>query len=117
MKNTILKIWAVITALLVTAVPIAMAAVPGGASIVGTAQDKGEFPAPSAGQVDVDAGNITLVNITTEQSTYHWAGIYGNATGKLVLGDAQSNRMYEWVAKAKYVYFDDDETISWGSLT
>lgn len=97
-------------------VPSVLAAVPGGASVQST-EDKGEFPAPSPGGVAVEAGNITLVNVTTKQSTYHWAGIYGNATGKLVLGDSNQNIMYEWDAIAKYVYFDDDQTINWGSLT
>ena len=115
MRTILLKIWVAITAVLM-ALPVAMAAEPGGATIVGTPQDKGAFPSPSPGSVSVYAGNIYLANVSTEQSTYHWAGIYGNATGTLVLGDSLGSRMYEWAAKASYVFFDDDTTVNWNSL-
>jgi len=92
-----------------------VAAEPGGAGVE-SSTDKGEFPAPSPGSVSVESGNIYEVNISTNQSTYHWTGVYGNATGKLVLGDSSGDKMYEWTAVAKYVYFDDDSSINWGSL-
>ena len=90
------------------------AAVPGGASPEYT-ENKGEYPPPSPGTVKVEAGNVTLANITTNQSTYHWAGVFGNATGKLILGDASGYKLYEWVAKAVYVYFDNDNFINWSA--
>ncbi len=115
MKERLLKLWVAIATVLM-ALPLAMAATPGGASIVGTVTDNGEYPSSTVGTIDVDSGNIYLANLTAEQSTYHWAGVYGNATGKLILGDSSSNKMYEWDAVAKYVYFDDDNSITWGSL-
>ncbi len=115
MKERLLKLWVAITAVLM-ALPLAMAATPGGGSVVGSAQDNGEYPSSAAGTVNVTSGHVYLANVTAEQSTYHWAGVYGNATGKLVLGDSSSNKMYEWDAVAKYIYFDDDNSITWGSL-
>lgn len=102
-------------AVVIAATPGVLAATPGGATI--TSADKGEYPGPSTvGSLTVESGNIYNANVSTEQSTYHWAGVYGNATGKLVLGDSSSNKMYEWSAVAKYVYFDDDNSITWGNL-
>jgi len=104
-----------ILALTVLAAPYVLAVTPGGATIQYSVTS-GPYPAPSPGNVPVWAGNISLVNVTTEQSTYHWAGVYGNATGTLVLGDSGSNKMYEWSAKANYVFFDDESTINWDNL-
>ena len=97
--------------------PAVMAATPGGASVVGSVTDKGEYPGSTANSVNIESGNIYLVNLTAEQSTYHWAGIYGNATGKLVLGDSSTAKMYEWDAVATYVFFDDDNTVDWSNIS
>lgn len=92
-------------------------AAPGGATLnPATPNDNGVYPSPSAGTVDITSGHIYQTNLTTEMSTYHWAGIYGNASGTLVLGDTSSNKMFEWDAKASYVFFDDDNTVSWDNL-
>ncbi len=114
MKESFLKVLvALISALL--AVPAAvLAAVPGGATVTSSTTHNQYYIPPST--INVYAGNITEANITTEQSTYHWAGIYGNASGYLVLGDSSGYKMYRWVAKAKYVYFDNESVINWGSL-
>ena len=96
--------------------PYALAVEPAGGSVQGTPTDKGEYSSSTAGSINVESGNIYLANVTGEQSTYHWAGIYGNATGTLVLGDSSSAKMFEWNAVAKYVYFDDDNSVAWGSL-
>ena len=115
MKDAFLKIWVAITAFLVAAVPIGMAATPGGASVT-SSTDLGEYPSGTPSSISVEAGNITQAIISAQQSTYHWTGIYGNATGTLVLGDASSNKMYTWTATASYVFFDDDSTINWGTI-
>ena len=90
-------------------------AVPGGASVQGSADDKGSYTS-SPGSIDVYAGHVHLANVTGEQSTYHWAGVYGNATGTLVLGDGSSHKMFEWNANAQVVFFSDASLITWGSL-
>ena len=107
-----------ILALTVLAAPYVLAVTPAGGSVQGTAADQGAYPSSSGGTIDVEAGNIYLANVTGEQSTYHWAGVYGNATGTLVLGDSSTppHKMYEWPANATYVFFDDDSTINWDNL-
>ena len=89
---------------------------PAGGSVVGSVTDKGSYPSSSAGSISVVSGRIYEANVTGEQSTYHWAGVYGNATGTLILGDSSNKKMFEWPAKATYVFFDDDGTIDWENL-
>lgn len=97
------------------AVPYAVAT-PGGGSVQGTATDKGSY-STTPGTIDVTSGHIYLADITAEQSTYHWAGVYGNATGTLVLGDGSSNVMYTWDANANYVLFAQNGiTPDWTTL-
>lgn len=91
-------------------------AYPGGATAT-TPSDKGDYPEPSPGTVNVVSGHIYQSNLSTEQPTYHWAGIYGNVSGKLVLGDSNSKKMFEWDANATYVFFKNSSTINWGSLS
>jgi len=114
MKESFLKVLvALISALLAVPVTV-LAAVPGGATVTGSVTYEQYTTSPSS--INVYAGNITEANITAEQSTYHWAGIYGNASGYLVLGDSNGYKMYRWAAQAKYVYFDDDSIINWGNF-
>jgi len=109
----LLLLGAVLVAFLIASMGVL--AVPGGGT-VDYSTSKGSYPVSSVGTINVTSGNIYLANVSAKQSTYHWAGIYGNATGTLILGDSSSHKMYEWTAKAKYVFFDDDTSITWGSL-
>ncbi len=115
MRETLLKIWVAVTALLM-ALPVAMAAEPG-AGEVNEVTTKGPWTySPTDQTVSVTGGEITVANLTTEQSTYHWAGIYGNVTGKLILGSG-SDKMYEWTGKGVYVYLNKNSSVVWTSLT
>ena len=96
-------------------VPV-MASIPA-AEVVASTEKNPYAYTPTQQSVSVHAGQITQANLTTEQSTYHWAGVYGNATGTLVLGDSSNKKMYEWPAKANYVFFTTDTQITWDSLT
>lgn len=70
----------------------------------GTPTDQGSFSdTAGSASASTSSGTITSANITTEQSTEAWAGLYGNATGTLVLGDG-TDRLYEWDAVADYVF-------------
>ena len=64
---------------------------------------------------DTSSGQITSANISTEQTTDRWAGLYGNATGTLVLGDG-TDRLYEWDAAAEYVFASTATGIDFTSL-
>jgi hypothetical protein len=87
----------------VLAMASALAVVPNGAQ-VGTSGNNGRFPVPDAGNITVVSGNITMASLEANMSTSRWAGLYGNATGVLNLGDSSSNVMYSWDAVGNIVY-------------
>lgn len=66
--------------------------------------DRGDYNETQSDTVNTDPGHIYAVNVTSKQSTRNWAGLYGNATGSLLLGDDNDATLYSWNAKAEYVY-------------
>lgn len=105
--------WMLLAAFLTTA---ASAATPAGATINSTT-DLGRVPTPAPGTVDVVAGNITVVNLDVQQSTFRWVGLLGNITGSIVLGDSDSNVIYQWAARGNLVYASASSSVDWSSLT
>lgn len=61
-------------------------------------------------------GTIYEANVSAEQSTGNWAGLFGNATGKLVLGTSTDDRLYEWEARAEYVMASTAGSITWSNV-
>jgi len=61
-------------------------------------------------------GTVYEANVSSEQSTGNWAGLFGNATGNLVLGDSGDNRLYEWEARAEYVLASTSGAITWSNV-
>ncbi len=106
------KIALLATLVAIFVLPLAMAAEPGGATVQ-TNADQGVYPASSAGSVNVNAGHTYLTNLSAEQSTYHWAGLFGNVTGKIVLGDTSSFKMFEWDAIGQWVYASIASALTW----
>lgn len=113
-RNSTLAIIAAIAAL-VLAAGAASALTPSGAT-VGTNGDKGQLAASAAGTVNLDAGNVTYADISADMSTLKWAGVYGNATGNLVLGDSAGNQLYTWTARGNLVYFSNAAVTNWNTL-
>lgn len=79
-----------------------------------------EYFNTSEDTIDLDGGNVTQANLSAEQSTDNWAGLYGNATGSLILGtgdtDASSSTLYEWDADAQTV-FAASGSVEWVNLS
>jgi len=92
-----------------------LAAEPGEAAVSNQA-NLGEYLQTVADTVTVEAGNITYADVDTNMSTYRWAGITGNVTGNIVLGDASNNKMFQWTAAGLLVYASQGATITWSSL-
>lgn len=90
------------------------AAEPEGAQIV-SSDDLGSFPTPSADDVDLQAGNITLVNLVSNMSTLRWTGIYGNASGGIKLGDSDGDVMYSWTGLGNLIYISE-AVPTWSTL-
>jgi hypothetical protein len=79
------------------------------------------FNSSGSGSADLIGGNVSNINISGEQTTDQWAGIYGTATGSLVLGSNEtgsSGVFYKWGdATVDNVYIDSFGNINWGNLT
>ena len=101
-------------AALVFAIGTASANEPAGAT-VSDEEVRGRLPVPGAGQVTVEAGNITVANLDTNMSTLRWAGVFGNTSGNIILGDSDGNQLYVWTAEGNLVYFAN-AAVEWTSL-
>lgn len=67
-------------------------------------------PAP----VHAGSGTVSEVNLNSLARSDNWAGVYGNASGRYLLGSSGSE-LYSWgSSRGKYVYFDED-SIDFGS--
>jgi len=109
-----MALYATLFALVFASLGVAFAAVPGGASI--TSSDLGEFPASTAGSIAVTAGHIYNASLDANMSTFRWAGVYGNTTGTIYLGDSASRYMYSWAAEGNLVYMSTAAAVSWTTL-
>ncbi|WP_414837586.1 DUF2341 domain-containing protein [Candidatus Nanosalina sp. VS9-1] len=69
---------------------------------------------PTESSIDLDGGNVTSGNLSSKQSTDNWAGLYGNATGDLVLGGEST--LYRWDAEPSVV-LAANATVTWSNLT
>jgi hypothetical protein len=101
-------------ATLILSVGVASANEPAGATVSYEAM-RAPLPVPDADPVTVQAGNITVANLDTEMSTLRWAGVFGNTTGSIILGDSDNNRLYEWTAEGNLVYFAN-AAVDWTAL-
>ena len=101
-------------AALVFAIGTASANEPAGAT-VSDEEVRGRLPVPPADTVTVEAGNITAANLDTDMSTLRWAGVFGNTSGNIVLGDSDGNQLYVWTAEGNLVYFAS-AGVEWTSL-
>ncbi len=76
-----------------------------------------QYFAESDDEVEVYGGNVTQANLDSEQSTDNWAGIYGNASGNLVLGAGEEGDvLFDWDASADYVFASSDDVV-WSNIT
>jgi|GEM_PF-1746451 len=76
-----------------------------------------ELDFTSSDTVTTEGGNVTNANLSTQQSTDEFAGIYGQTDGSLVLGSNNNNDvLYNWSATADYV-FASNGSVTWSNLS
>lgn len=110
------KIFLVIAALALIVPGLVAASTPGEAEIQSETQ-LSEYEFESSNQsVNVSAGQITELDLFTQQSTYRWAGLFGTTTGSIVLGDDDDNILYNWSATGLAVYASISGSIDWDTL-
>lgn len=97
------------------AVSSVSAAEPGDANISGVI-DQGEYLFIDGDSIDLESGNVTSASLQTNLSTYRWAGLYGNVTGNIVLGDSDENQLFTWTASGRVVYASELAAPSWADL-
>ncbi|MFH1642048.1 MAG: hypothetical protein ABIC04_04060 [Nanoarchaeota archaeon] len=66
-------------------------------------------------------GNNTKLEINISQATGNWQGYFGNISGRVVLGDASGNTMYDWTADSSFspigeIYAANNTIVDWGDV-
>ncbi len=73
----------------------------------------------SSQSTDVQAGNVTELNISGDTITEHWAGFYGEVTGNMTLQDSSGNVFYDWTgigAPAGEVFASNSSSLDWSGI-
>ncbi len=72
----------------------------------------------SADQLNVTAGNITVVNVTGETVTQSWAGVVGNVTGTITLDDGNGETLYDWSVAdpAGEIFATTASSVTWTNI-
>ena len=112
------KLYTIILSVLLSCLFISSvyAAQPGGATITNSGS-VGFFPTPTGDSVDLQSGVIYSANLSTEQATFRWVGLFGNVSGTIILGDADADIFYSWNAKGNLVYASDEANPDWTSVS
>lgn len=113
MKRIVILAIAVLA--LALSMSFAFAAEPG-AAVNGTVTDEGVYLLENPDSINVTDGHIYSVDLDTNMSTMKWAGITGNVTGNIVLGDDDEEVLYTWTAAGLLVYASEDAAPTWASL-
>ncbi len=111
-----IAIFAILMITMLSTMALAIAAAPGAGDVV-TDTDKGAYVYTATdSNVSVVAGNITNLDLKTNMSTYRWAGLYGNVSGNIILGDGSNNQLFQWTAKGRAVYASTAASVTWASV-
>ena len=93
-----------------------VSAVPSEADISNTA-DLGTYNMTSADTSDVLAGHVHYADVNSNMSTSRWAGLLGNVTGNIQLGDSSNNMLFTWAGAAgNLVYASTAAAPTWANL-
>jgi len=101
---------------LVLALAVGVRAEPSGATLTPGASERAQLGSPES--LQVQAGNVTELNISGTSITQSWAGFYGDVTGTIVLEDANGNKFYDWTAANPQgeVYAARVSSITWSNV-
>jgi hypothetical protein len=116
-KRKRIAVFAMVASLILGTGMVTAQSSPDEANTQGTTTDYGPFT-DSGGPdtVTTNPGEITSANVTAEQTTERWAGLFGNATGTIVLGSSDTDRLYEWDARAEYVFASTNGSVDFTTL-
>ena len=85
-------------------------------ALISNSADLGQYTMTSSDTASITSGHVAYADLNSNTSTYRWAGLLGNATGNIVLGD-NSNMMFSWSgATPLLVYASSASSVAWSSL-
>ncbi|MFH1642047.1 MAG: hypothetical protein ABIC04_04055 [Nanoarchaeota archaeon] len=119
MKTTMKRI-AIILLVAAILIPITLANPYGPTSIENVTTSRTNITGdPQA--LGAQAGNVTQLTINTTIVTKRWQGYYGNISGKVVLGDASGNTMFDWTGGSSFspvgeIYAANNTVVDWGNV-
>ena len=113
-KNAI-GILAILGMFVLSASAVAANIEPGGATVTDVV-NYSQFPPPSADDITVEAGLVYSAVLESTVSTFRWAGLFGNVSGTIVLGDADQNRLFDWTGGGNLVFASEAATPDWSEL-
>jgi len=100
--------------ILLVSINIVLAA-PGGANVTEGASSGAS--GTSSTSTNIEDGNVTFLDVYSQQVTGKWAGFFGNVSGAIVLGDSSNNLFYSWTISnfdGAVVYASNDTVSNWG---
>jgi hypothetical protein len=83
------------------------------------ASSRANFSDASTVSVDVQAGNVTELNISGTAITNHWAGFFGEISGTMTLETSDGNVFYNWSGLSDVsgeVFASTDNTVTWSGI-
>jgi hypothetical protein len=94
--------------------------VQGATSVTPGVSSRGAFGNTSLASTDVQAGNITELNVSGASITTHWAGFYGEITGGLTLANSAGNVFYNWTSLnypvSGKVFASTSNAVDWNAI-
>lgn len=93
--------------------------VQGATSIQAGEGTRAAFSNTSTQSIEVQAGNVTELNITGTAITTHWAGFFGEISGSLTLENSAGDVFYNWSGLNSIsgeVFASTDNAVSWGGI-
>jgi hypothetical protein len=112
MLITVLFVMAMVGAIIAVAAPNA----PTEASILGSTRRNYSVSGVS---VSAQAGNVTQLDIQSNQTTTHWQGYYGTVTGEITLDNGKNETLYNWanINPKGEIYASNTSTVTWANIT
>ena len=113
-RKTVMTVFALALAMLFSS---ALAFADPGQAEIDFDEQRDAFVYTSSDQtLEVDAGQVTSVNLSTQMSTYRWAGLLGGVSGNLILGDDDENVLFNWTAVGQTVFASTSGAPTWSDL-
>jgi len=93
--------------------------VQGATTITAGTSSRAGYTNTSSQSLQVNAGNVTQVDISGQSVTTHWAGFFGNISGNVTLKDSSGNTFYDWSSMGVptgEVFASNSSAVGWAGI-